>query len=622
MPDGPVWDAPYYQYGYNNFGPFWDIGSAVSAWWDDYHNVYAGAFPGCSYTEESADPYSSDNRDGGYGRVAFMPLSGTCGGWGRVVATEYTDYDPGKNDGSGAGCDGGEGSDGGGGKSGGGPSCPAENGSANSDLNSGVPSAGDPINTATGNKYIQEADFNASPWLTFRRFYNSQPASRAGQLGSGWSHSFRRFLQRGDSLSGASSSLNVYRPSGLREVFRKTGGEWVTSPDNPDALVESVDAQGATNGYTLWIAALRHTETYSADGRLLSIRDETGQTAGLTYSDALSDPSIAPKPGLLLTVVAPDGRALSFTYDASARVHQVTEPDGGTLTYGYDAAGNLTSVQYPDGKTRQYLYNESNLTGGGNLPAAMTGIVDENGVRVEDTAFDGTGRATSTQFAGGAGRVAIQYNADGTSDVTYPLGTVSHQGYATVQGLFRVATVDKPCGECGQPYASRTYDANARPATYTDFNGNVRATTFDANGLLTQQIDGRGSSDQRTIDTTWNATLRVPLLRTVKDASGALVRKEGWAYNASGQVTAQCLIDPIKAPPIPVRRRVRRRRVFAGPSTRTARRCRPPARSLVCSCRWMARARTLPIRWPMPGTSRRTNPVAGRWVGRVTTQGT
>ncbi|SEO77163.1 hypothetical protein SAMN02800692_2044 [Luteibacter sp. UNC138MFCol5.1] len=29
MPDGPVWDAPYYQYGCNKFGPFWDIGSAV-----------------------------------------------------------------------------------------------------------------------------------------------------------------------------------------------------------------------------------------------------------------------------------------------------------------------------------------------------------------------------------------------------------------------------------------------------------------------------------------------------------------------------------------------------------------------------------------------------------------
>lgn len=130
----------------------------------------------------------------------------------------------------------------------------------------------------------------------------------------------------------------------------------------------------------------------------------------------------------------------------------------------------------------------------------------------------------------------------------YPLGGVSHQGYATVQGLFRVATIDKPCGECDQPYASRTYDVNSRPASYTDFNGSVRAMTYDANGLPTQEIDAKGSADQRTIDTTWNTVLRVPLLRTVKDASGHLVQKEGWAFSSRGQTTAQCLIDPVKAP--------------------------------------------------------------------------
>src|ERR1700761_1904465 len=63
---------------------------------------------------------------------------------------------------------------------------------------SGTPMAGDPINTATGNKYEQDTDFRGSPWLTFRRFYNSG-AGMAGaiaqtNLGPQWRHSFDRSL--------------------------------------------------------------------------------------------------------------------------------------------------------------------------------------------------------------------------------------------------------------------------------------------------------------------------------------------------------------------------------------------------------------------------------------------
>lgn len=536
---GVYWDAPYFHQGYADNGPFDSVGEAVDHWWADWQRVWPGF--DCGYTPTFYDPPRED------GAVAGMLLQSPCSGGNGVFATQYS-FDAAQNNGEGAGCDGGEGSDGGGGGTGSGgdgaPSC--ESGKGVPDT--GTPSAGDPINTATGNKYVQEDDYTASDWLRFRRFYNSHPSAPGSAMGTHWSHSFNRSLTR---LTGNSGSfvITATRPSGLRETFRKSGtNAWTTTANNPDTLTESVDAQGATTGYSLWVAALRHTETYSPDGALLTIQNQTGQAATLTYSDALTDPSIAPKAGLLLSVSAPGGRALSFTYDTHAHVHQLTLPDGGTFVYGYDTIGNLTSVQYPDGKTRQYLYNESTLTGGKSLPSAMTGLIDENGVRFEDTAFDSTGRATSTQFAGGNGRVAIVYNVDGSSDVTYPLGGVSHQGYATVQGLFRVATIDKPCGECDQPYASRTYDVNSRPASYTDFNGSVRAMTYDANGLPTQEIDAKGSADQRTIDTTWNTVLRVPLLRTVKDASGNLVQKEGWAFNSRGQTTAQCLIDPVKAP--------------------------------------------------------------------------
>jgi RHS repeat-associated protein len=440
------------------------------------------------------------------------------------------DDSSGANAGASGGCDGGE-------------------GGCHGIVDRGQPIAGDPINTATGNKFLEEADYSDDPTLRFRRFYSSDPSTESTAMGTRWSHSFSRKLERFKYWNGT-SSIGVNRPTGLHELFRKELGatSWSTSPDNADKLTENVDAQGETVGYTLWIAALRHTETYSASGLLLTVTDETGQTVTLTYSDTSTPRATAPSPDLLLNVTAPNGRQLSFSYDGNAHVHQVVLPDGGTISYGYDVSGNLTSVTHADGHARQYVYNEPAMTGGASLVYAMTGLIDENGVRLESTTYDSGGRATSTGAPSGAGKVSVNYNSDGTSDVTYPLGSVSHQSYVNVQQHLRVATLDKACGECGQPYASRTYDSNSRPASYTDFNGSVRAVTYDANGLLTQEIEAQGSGDQRTTNTEWDIALRTPLARTVKDAGGNVVQRSAWAYNSRGQTTAACLIDPVVAP--------------------------------------------------------------------------
>ena len=436
------------------------------------------------------------------------------------------DDKPGANAGAGGGCDGGTGG------------CPF------AAVAAGADTAGDPIHTSTGNKYVEENDYPVDAWLTFRRFYNSQPGTSSDIMGLHWGNSFSRYVVRIDRKDGTSVAT-LYRPNGLRERFTKTAPtSWKASPENPDVLIEQTDSQGKTTGYTVWISALRQTEVYSADGILLAIDDNTGNVTTLAYSDATTSKSIAPRAGLLLSVTAPSGRKLSFTYGDDAYIHELLLPDGASIKYDYDRQGNLASVTYPDGQVRRYLYGEPDLVGGNELPNAMTGLLDEKGTRFETTSYGELGRATSTGQAGGALKISVQYNADGSSDVTYPLGGVSHQTYTTVQQLVRVATLDKPCGECGQPYASRTYDAQSRPATYTDFKGVVRAVTYDTNGLLTQSVDAQGTADQRTTDTTWNTVLRVPLTRTIKDHAGTLIQSNSWAYNTRGQVTAECSLDP------------------------------------------------------------------------------
>ncbi|HWX65313.1 MAG TPA: RHS repeat protein, partial [Rhodanobacter sp.] len=241
----------------------------------------------------------------------------------------------------------------------------------------------------------------------------------------------------------------------------------------------------------------------------------------------------------------PKGRQLNFTYNSNGNVSQMKLPDGEVLTYTYDTNSNLLAVQYPDTTTRQYVYNESSLTGGANLPNAMTGVVDEAGVRYENTSYDSIGRATSSSFAGSVGTTQITYNSDGTSTVQYPLGHSATMGFTTVNGLIRVSTLDQPCGpQCEQPWKTRTYDANGYPASTTDFNGNIATTTYDGSGLLTQTVEAKSQANQRTTNLTWDTALRVPLTRNVLDTQNNVFEQSGWAYNSRGQPLARCEIDP------------------------------------------------------------------------------
>jgi len=412
---------------------------------------------------------------------------------------------------------------------------------------------GDPINASTGNKFEQETDFSSpSAWLTFRRFYNSAPVVVASALGSQWRHSFDRSLEFVLSSPGVSGGINfimLTRPDGSREQFTLTNGLWAAQADNPDTLTEQEDASSNPIGYTVVIAATRQTEQYSSTGLLQSITDPSGAITTLTYSTVSTPTSVAPSPNLLLTVTDPQYRVLSFTYNGSGTIANVTLPDNSVVTYGYDATtGNLTSVQYPDGKTRQYVYNESALNSGTSQPNALTGVVDETATRFESTGYNTAGRAISSSLTGGVDAFTISYGSPAgvtASTVTTPLGKTTSLNFHNAIGALKVSGSSQACGnQCNQPWSAQSYDANGYPATVTDFKNVVTKTTYDANGLLDQEIDASGTTSQRTTTTTWNIPLRVPLTRVVLDNNGNTVAQMAWVYNAAGQPTASCEMDP------------------------------------------------------------------------------
>lgn len=307
-PGNPTYGPPYYsgewqsdqpcdnQHSiyFNDGPPEGTIAEAES----DYENQANGCLgAGCTYTLEPEDP---TNPDAAY-IAAYVELGGSCEGGVDIYQTAHS-----ANVGSGAVNDGGE----------------------EDTISEASPYAGDPVNTANGNKYLRKDDYVGTPWLAFRRLYNSDPSTVSTAIGVHWRHSFDRSLQV---LGTPVSTIVMTRPDGSQETFQKASGQWTNTTSSVDQLTETDNAQGIVTLYTVFIGAKRHTETYSPAGLLQTVTDETGQGISLTYSTASTPTTVAPTAGLLLTVTDPKNRQLNFVYNSNGLISQVTLPDQGTL---------------------------------------------------------------------------------------------------------------------------------------------------------------------------------------------------------------------------------------------------------------------------------------------------
>lgn len=287
-------------------------------------------------------------------------------------------------------------------------------------------------------------------------------------------------------------------------------------------------------------------ETYTAAGQLLSISEPSGRTQTLAYDGS----------GRLQSITDSHGRQLTFTHDSSDRIATVTNPAGGIIRYTYDAPGNLATVTYPDDTpsdttddpVRAYHYEDS------RFPHALTGITDENGDRYATWAYDEQGRAILSEHAGGAERVQLSYNADGTTSVTDALGTSRSYGFETVLGVVKGTGISQPGGAgCGASNSAITHDANGNVNTRDDFNGHRTRRWYDlSRNLETKRVEGlaveNGSEvvkpETRTITTEWHANWRLPTVEKTysggADSAGApqgtMAKEVNWTYDDHGNL--------------------------------------------------------------------------------------
>ncbi len=288
---------------------------------------------------------------------------------------------------------------------------------------------GNPCSTYSGDKSQTETDYQ-SPTLTFSRHYHSLAQGESSDLGVGWSHNYS------DRLSFFSSGRlqGVIFGSGYQvPLIAKQGGTTYYQTRNKPAIEVRQDPEG-------WVLyrAQGGRDIFDAQGRLVRREDINGR---ITY--ILRDATT----GHIDQVKDVAGRALGFEYDPqSGRLQAVIDPAGGRIAFGYDAANNLIQVDYPDSRSRHYLYEDT------RFPYALTGIIDENGQRFSTYTYDEQGRAASSEHAGGAGRITLEYAvASGffiTTTVTDALNQQRIYDY-TLSAPNKARRMTRRCADCG-----------------------------------------------------------------------------------------------------------------------------------------------------------------------------
>ncbi|WP_177192781.1 RHS repeat protein [Variovorax sp. OV084] len=301
-------------------------------------------------------------------------------------------------------------------------------------------------------------------------------------------------------------------------MFQKAADTTIwTTTNSADTLVE------VEGGWLYKIAQDNSSLVFDAAGRLQAKTDRGGRSTFYSYDGE----------GRLATVFNAFGRVLSLGYSGDT-LATVTTFDGRVVAYLYDAYERLIWVIYPDGKSRGFLYENS------AYPQALTGVIDESGLRFATYAFDAQGKVTSTEHAGGVDRYQLSYtqnSTEGTTSVTDPLNTQRTYFYAYRGG--HVALGSSAVLGAGENSASWRGITDDGLIYGIDDHKGVRTTiSWDiARRLPNTVVQASGTSDAKTTTTQWHTTFNLPALVS------ELGRTTAYTYDAVGNVLSKTVSD-------------------------------------------------------------------------------
>jgi RHS repeat-associated protein len=234
------------------------------------------------------------------------------------------------------------------------------------------------------------------------------------------------------------------------------------------------------------------TNTYDAQGRVISQSDANGSTSTIAYNSPASGDA---------TITYPDGSSETDHHDASHRLTQqtdelgfqrsysydndnnlvsATDENGHTTTFTYDSLGNNIGIQQPYAANTDILYNPTC-----NKPARITDALGN----VYNLYYDTHGNDTAMHLPNGASKNYTYYPNGQLYTASDALGLITTYSYSNRGDLISVAS------PAGTKYFS--YDSCGRRITQTDENSHTTNITYNNNDMTTRVTDALGNS---TID--------------------------------------------------------------------------------------------------------------------------
>jgi len=342
----------------------------------------------------------------------------------------------------------------------------------------GGASFGNPTIVANGarRERVVDIEIAGEPALTFARYYYGQMIA-SGSLGVGWASDLDRALGLGSGTS--PTSVTAQWPTGRRISFTRTG----TSPSYTYAGDDDTEER-LTQTASGWELRGRddRVESYDKLGRLVSLRWRNGYQQRLVRDE-----------GRVLVLVDSFQRTLRFTYQDDL-LASVTDPSGQVYRYDYEAPSSfepkrLSNVIYPDATPAdpndnpfvRYLYEDTRFA------YALTGMIDEKGVRFATWQYDAEMRVVSSEHAGGVDRFTASYDrTNRITTITNPLTKETRHHFALVEGKWKPTRVEgRPSAGCAAADQLLSYDSKGFVASRTDWNGNVTGYVNDSRGLPT-----------------------------------------------------------------------------------------------------------------------------------------
>ncbi len=350
-------------------------------------------------------------------------------------------------------------------------------------------------------------------------FGSSVPSAVTGGSGSGWGIS--GFDQR--LVANADGSVTYYGPAELTGVFvaGATAGSYVT-PSQFRAKLTAVTG----GGWTLGGHGSGSTLTFTAAGRLTSVKDRNANLTSFTYTST----------GLPASVVSSRGAAAARTVTvgtSSGRVTSLTQTSGAltrTVTLGYSSLGHLASVTDSAGGVTRFAgaagADSGQLVSVTN-PAGVATSLTYSGIKATEVV-----QANTATGSPGASVTRLSYPsatqtvvADPTTDQTQAVTVVPHTTYALTGGQL-VSSATDPDGHA----RSATYTSLSNLATSTPAAGGATSFSYGANGgeSLTSVASPGGATSSAAYTNT-GASQYLPSSRTGDDGNATK-----YTYNGAG----------------------------------------------------------------------------------------